>query len=169
MNFLLNLLTVHVLFGLGGVYCTTSKNDENKDVMVRWVWTDGTRSTFDILWSCIAVIIVCTYKVIHLNLPGENEMNASWRVLLFWKRRLRKFKWMVFMALSPELLLSMALQDWLWCRDSVRKFGQVNLEARTRPSVLICKKPTTDIIETSIADNSTPIRQTTPSPLSLCA
>ena len=32
------------------------------------------------------------------------------------------------MDVGPEMLYSMALLDWLWARDSVRKFAQVNLE-----------------------------------------
>ena len=37
---------------------------------VGWVWGDHSRSSFDILWSCLAIIVVCTYKVVHLNLSG---------------------------------------------------------------------------------------------------
>ena len=35
------------------------------------------------------------------------------------------------MALSPEILLSMALQNWLWSRDSVRKFRKSSLKNKS--------------------------------------
>lgn len=91
---------------------------------VGWVSSTCQRSTFDVLWSCLAVVLVCTYKVIHLNLPACREAGASWQELLFWKKWLRKFKWMAFMALSPELLIAMALGDFLWSRQNERRFAR---------------------------------------------
>lgn len=127
MGFLVNLLVVHVVWWRG-VLSKDFAIDGDNQPKVGWVWDDGSRTTFDVIWGCIAVIIVCTYKVIHLNLPAEKESDASWSELLFWKKWLRKFKWMFLMAVGPELLYSMALLDWLWARDSVRKFAQVNLK-----------------------------------------
>ena len=98
--------------------------DGNNEAKVGWVWNISNRSTFDVLWSCLSVILVCTYKVVHLNLPACREAEASWDQLLFWKKWLRKLKWMGFMALSPELLLSMALGDFLWSRQNERRFGR---------------------------------------------
>lgn len=92
------------------------------EAKVGWVWDVDKRSSFDILWSCLAVVLVCTYKVIHLNLPSAKEVEAPWYALGFWRKWLRKFKWMTFMTFAPEILLAMALQDWLWCRQSVRDF-----------------------------------------------
>ena len=99
--------------------------DGTNQAKVGWVWRDNHRSTSDILWSCFAVILVCTYKVIHLNLPARMEAEASWYQPRFWKKWLRKLKWMGFMALSPELLLSMALADFLWSRNSERLFAEL--------------------------------------------
>ncbi len=113
------------------VSCSALDADGNGQARVGWVWDVGNRSSFDVLWSCLAVILVCTYKVVHLNLPAESEAEASWRRWGFWKKWLRKLKWMGFMALSPEMLLSMALQDWLWSRDSVRKFRESSLKNKS--------------------------------------
>lgn len=143
MGLLLNLLAVHVFWSLD-VSCKGFDIDGNDESKVGWVWDDGSRTTFDIIWGCVAVIIVCTYKVIHLNLPAKKEADAAWSELLFWKKWLRKFKWMFFMAVSPELLFSMALLDWLWARDSVRKFAQVNLKYHS--SMLSHAKSTAEII-----------------------
>ena len=87
-------------------------------------WVDGghTRSTFDIIWSCISVILVCTWKVLHLNIPAREEIYApcgAWKHWMIW---VRKLKWMFFMAVAPEFALSIALGDYLWAKESVRKF-----------------------------------------------
>ena len=101
-----------------------SSIDGKNEAKVGWVWDSCNRSTFDVLWSCLSVVLVCTYKVIHLNLPACREAEASWHQSLFWKMWLRKLKWMVFMALSPELLLAMALGDFLWSRQNGRRFAR---------------------------------------------
>lgn len=98
--------------------------DEFNETKVGWVSSTCQRSTFDVLWSCLSVVLVCTYKVIHLNLPACMEAKASWEEVLFWKKWLRKLKWMAFMALSPELLLAMALGDFLWSRQNERRFAR---------------------------------------------
>ena len=101
--------------------------DGYHEAKVGWVWGNCNRSTFDVLWGCLSVVLVCTYKVIHLNLPASGEAEASWNQLLFWKKWLRKLKWMGFMALSPELLLAMALGDFLWSRQNRRLFARTRV------------------------------------------
>ena len=119
----LRITEVRMAFGIDG------KNETK----VGWVWDNCNRSTFDVLWSCLSVILVCTYKVIHLNLPSSREAEASWDQLLFWKKWLRKLKWMCFMALSPELLLSMALGDFLWSRQNEQTVTRIR--ANHNPSL----------------------------------
>ena len=104
--------------------CVATGIDGKDPAKVGWIWDSGNRSSFDILWSCLAVVLVCTYKVVHLNLPAEREAEASWRGLDFWRKWFRKLKWMGLMAIAPEVILSMALQDWLWSNQSVRDIAQ---------------------------------------------
>ena len=61
----------------------------NEDLVHGWVSTDCGRGTSDILWSCLATILLCVWTVIHLPLPclsrfeeGEivpGEPSRSWR------------------------------------------------------------------------------------------
>ena len=112
--------------------------DGINEAKVGWVWNSCKRSTFDVLWSCLSVILFCTYKVIDLNLPARREAEASWNKLLFWKKWLRKLKWMGFMVLSLELLLAMALRDFIWSRQDERRFARTraNHKSFLRPSKL---------------------------------
>ena len=41
----------------------------NEDLVHGWVSTDCGRGTSDILWSCLATILLCVWTVIHLPLP----------------------------------------------------------------------------------------------------
>lgn len=96
-------------------------------ITVGWAWGNDTRrTTFDILWSCMTIILVCAYKVMHLNLPSEEDTSAQWWHWPFWRMRVRKLKWMAIMALSPEIVLSQCVRDWLWARQSVRKFSSID-------------------------------------------
>lgn len=161
---LLLVLEAHLLSELV-VSCEAFDKDGAHESKVGWVWDVGTRSTFDILWSCLTVVLVCTYKVIHLNVPAEEEWSPRWYELLYWRKWLRKLKWMGLMALSPELLLSMAMRDWLWSRDSVRKFEQAGLKDKS--SLLCHSKTIADIIERSEDSKTTPKTQSMPSHIPL--
>jgi len=90
--------------------------------LVGWCFTETSRTTFDILWTCISIMIVCTYKVMHLNIASKGEISARWWQWPFWKYQMRVLKWMVIMALSPEIALSISMRDWLWARESVKRF-----------------------------------------------
>jgi hypothetical protein len=122
---------------------------------VGWVWgSDARRTTFDILWSCLTIFIVCTYKVVHLNLPSEEESSARWWQWPFWRMSVRKLKWMAIMALSPEIVLSVSIQDWLWARQSIQKFRSIDIQklgalqdnyskdsADLENTIVLCEKP----------------------------
>ena len=116
---------------------TAASKNGTAEAKVGWICGDNTRSSFDVIWSCLAVVLVCTYKVIHLNIPGEE---TSW---LRWRRR---FKWMGWMALSPEILLSMAMRDWLYARESVRSFAGMASRRLSQSQSDLEKLPTGTVI-----------------------
>lgn len=120
---------------------------ESNEAKVGWVWSMSKRSTFDVLWTCLSVILVCTYKVIHLNLPASREAEATWDQLLCWKKWLRKIKWMGFMALSPELLLAMALGDFEWSRRLERRFAQTGANCKSSLPRSSAKADVIDFVE----------------------
>ena len=66
------------------------------------------RSLFDILWSCLATILACSWVSVHPNIPGPDESRL--RVFL---RRLELMFWAV---IAPEFIITWALRQWLGAR-----------------------------------------------------
>ena len=62
------------------------------------------RTIWDILWSCLATIIACSWVSVHPNIPCPNE--SSWRIFL---RRLELMFWAV---ISPEMIITWAFRQW---------------------------------------------------------
>ncbi|KAL3476637.1 hypothetical protein BJX99DRAFT_270308 [Aspergillus californicus] len=82
---------------------------------VGWVSSPNVRSTSEILWSCLSIFLVCSWKCVHLNIPSSEESEAGWHTTLqgwlpYWPtglyRRLlyRRLKWMIFIAMAPEFV-----------------------------------------------------------------
>jgi hypothetical protein len=83
---------------------------------VGWVSTPPGRSTMNIVWSCVSILLVCTYKCLHFNIPSFEEKRAGWYTLelkgwsiYYWPKwllirsYLRKLGWMLGVALAPEV------------------------------------------------------------------
>ena len=62
------------------------------------------RSIWDILWSCLATILACSWVSVHPNIPAPNE--TWWRVFL---RRLELMFWAV---VAPEMIIGWAFRQW---------------------------------------------------------
>ena len=72
------------------------------------------RSVWDILWSCLATILACSWVSIHPNIPGPDE--SRWRVFL---RRLELMFWAV---VAPEVVILWAFRQWLTARQLERLY-----------------------------------------------
>ena len=66
------------------------------------------RTTWDILWSCLATIFACSWVSVHPNIPASNE--SSRRIFL---HRLELMFWAV---VGPEMIITWALRQWLGAR-----------------------------------------------------
>ena len=81
------------------------------------------RSTLDIVWACSAVIFLCTWSVLHLNLPVSSTPTSFWqRKLRMLVRFHRKAKWMAMNILAPEWAFGAAFNDWKIARDLDKDF-----------------------------------------------
>ncbi|KAF8644710.1 hypothetical protein AX16_008312 [Volvariella volvacea WC 439] len=61
------------------------------------------RTVFDILYSCLGVIFLCTYISVHHNIPDQND---SWT-----KKTLMKIRTMLYAMLAPEIVIMWALRQ----------------------------------------------------------
>ncbi|CAG8948237.1 unnamed protein product [Penicillium salamii] len=86
--------------------CTLPPNE------VTFVTSPNTRGTLNIVWSCLAILLICTWSILHLNVPEQsittNRKEQYTRALtrVFWK-----IAWMAMNLLSPEWALGKALAD----------------------------------------------------------
>jgi hypothetical protein len=77
----------------------------------------GVRSTLDILWSSLALIILCTWNILHLNIPRIRGP-ASFCKKRWWDivDAQTKVKWMLLTILVPELILAKAANELVAAR-----------------------------------------------------
>ena len=85
----------------------------------------NTRSTLSILWNCLSIVVLCTWTIQHLNVPGLRPEPKHYGQKLWWQMvdATTKLKWMILTILIPEYLIGRALGDWLVARAIRRSFG----------------------------------------------
>ncbi|KAF3067945.1 hypothetical protein CFAM422_008299 [Trichoderma lentiforme] len=73
-----------------------------------FVNASNVRSTMEIIWSCIGIIILSTWSILHPNIPPDFRKQAKWQ---FYLQKLysvaRKALWMIVMFVAPEALTSL--------------------------------------------------------------
>lgn len=117
----------------GRVMAKSSQTETAKD-LVGWVPNSPGRSTLNIVWSCLSVLLVCTYKCVHLNISSFEENQAGWHKtklfgvrLSYWPKRplvrktLRKIKFMMIILIAPEVGVAMAVGEFLAARSELRR------------------------------------------------
>ncbi|RDW68775.1 uncharacterized protein DSM5745_08535 [Aspergillus mulundensis] len=108
-----------------------AQNNTSDVERVGWASSPDTRSTSEILFGCFSIFLVCSWKCVHLNLPSVEESEAGWHTTLagwlpYWPtkpaRRLifRKVKWMLAIALAPEVGVALAAREFLRARKLQR-------------------------------------------------
>ncbi|KAK3328630.1 hypothetical protein B0T19DRAFT_476203 [Cercophora scortea] len=67
----------------------------------------------DIVWSCLSILLLCTWSIIHLNVPEQTTpRNKREKFMRNCLRLWNKMKWMLFNLLAPEWALGMAVADY---------------------------------------------------------
>lgn len=95
-----------------------------------WHSTDGGRGTSDILWSCLATILLCVWTVIHLPVPCCSRFEHGKRVPGEPSRTWRN--WIIrsgiipalISIIAPELLTLTAILELLHARESKKVMTQ---------------------------------------------
>ena len=83
------------------------------------------QGTLDILWSCLATIIACTYTVLHLNIPeqrDERDRDRGWLgdMKWWWKSMRTRINWTLITVLAPEWYSGTAIQELTDARRLLR-------------------------------------------------
>ncbi|KAL8399253.1 hypothetical protein RB596_007902 [Gaeumannomyces avenae] len=84
------------------------------------------RGTMEIVWSCLSVILLCTWSILHLNVPPQHKPRG-WRQKMRWKLALlrKKLKWMVITLMAPELLLAFVFTASISVRQCTKKLQRL--------------------------------------------
>src|ERR1700761_9211684 len=79
--------------------------------------TPNVRSTLDIVWTCFSILLLCTWSVLHLNIQPQIKPRAVGhyiRLMGFLVKR--KAKWMLLTLMAPEILIGLALSQFVAAR-----------------------------------------------------
>lgn len=72
------------------------------------------RGTLDIVWSCLSILVLCTWTVLHLNVPQQSEVSGFRpRTVRTVSRLWHKVRWMLWNILAPEWNLGKAYADYV--------------------------------------------------------
>ncbi|KAL8662253.1 MAG: hypothetical protein Q9202_004858 [Teloschistes flavicans] len=119
MAYLVGLLAVAPL---PFVEAAKASNGTSQDRRDGWVSQPNGRGTFDILWSCLFTIFLCTWVSLHLNVPATHEN--------YWHQFFRKMRWMLQAIMAPEFVLAFATGQKVEARRSVELFKDLDRPAQ---------------------------------------
>ncbi|KAJ5104925.1 hypothetical protein NUU61_002272 [Penicillium alfredii] len=92
------------------VYATHTLAQPDPPAKEGWKFDDNSRSSWDILWTCVSTIFACTWTTLHMPLPKRDETDVVHMCskLMAW----------IYAILAPELFAVLAAED-LWQARSV--------------------------------------------------
>ena len=88
-------------------------------------WTHGadTRGTYDIVWTSVQTIFLCSWVSVCVNIPAPNF--GSWDI---WRD---KFHFVLVTVLGPELTFLLAFGQYQSARTSLRMFQESGFDSWT--------------------------------------
>jgi hypothetical protein len=101
------------------VNVTSNPDDDIKG----WIDQPNTRGTLDIVWNSLFTVFLCTWTVLCLNIPAEDDSFAR----LLW----RKLRWMILTLMGPEFLLCFAIGQFAAAKRSVTEFKRSGYDGWT--------------------------------------
>ncbi|KAL4883891.1 hypothetical protein BJY04DRAFT_226222 [Aspergillus karnatakaensis] len=124
------MITLNVLLLLFVPQTLALPESNSTEDRVGWVSDENQRSTSGIIWSCFSIFLVCSWQCTHLHVPSIQESEAGWNA---WKRLpypshplqavfWRRIKWVVVIALAPEVGVGMAMNQYVQARELYLKF-----------------------------------------------
>ena len=98
-------------------------NVTHTDLVHGWVSTSCGRGTADIIWSCLATILLCTWTALHLPVPnGKGAFVSGWT---------RKVPGLFMTVLAPETLSTIAFSTFLGALQAAAALRRLGVESCT--------------------------------------
>lgn len=101
-----------------------------------WQFDDNSRSSWDLVWTCLSTIFACTWTVLCLNVPPRRHHNS--RGGQFSRPAKKVLVWLVS-VLCPELVAWIAVEDYFRARQLAIYCNaiqaEVNYEVSRRPTL----------------------------------
>lgn len=103
---------------------------------VGFIQAPNIRTTMQIVWGCFSVILLCTWSILHLNVPPELTPKTKWQwiyrklFLLF-----RKVYWMGVMLIAPEFLTTFTTKKMLGTKKNVERLKKLAEEDKVEWTV----------------------------------
>lgn len=95
-----------------------------------FVSSPNVRGTLDIVWTCLSVLLICTWSVLHLNVPIQSKCKGKGqKINLIYIRTTTKLKWLLLNLLAPEWSLAKAWSDSrsvAFVKDGFKKFAETD-------------------------------------------
>lgn len=86
-----------------------------------FVESPNVRGTLDILWSCLSVLLLCTWSIQHLQIPHQcRPRSMRQQINKFAVQLWIKVRWMLVTLIAPELLCGTAAEEWLTACKAAR-------------------------------------------------
>lgn len=127
MLFLLCLFVALFLASAVDAFAAWQPNCTTPAHHVSFVSGAQVRGTMDIIWTCFAVLSLCTWTVQHLMVPSHKENQKVSAIRKLWGKmsfNYTKMKWMGLCIATPEYVLGKALNEYLAAHDSRRQFKE---------------------------------------------
>jgi hypothetical protein len=84
---------------------------------------NGCRTLWNIVWSCLVTILLCTWVSVHPNIPGPDEE---------WPRiTSRRVGIMLAALIAPELVIAWAMRQRLLAHELADKYKGESVESET--------------------------------------
>lgn len=90
------------------------------DRIRQWISQPNYRGSYDILWTCLLTVFICTYTILCLNVPASKD---TWLTILC-----RRILWMFLAIIGPEFVLTYAAGQWSRAAQSVKAFHEAGHE-----------------------------------------
>lgn len=88
---------------------------------------ENCRTRWDIIWSCLTTVFLCTWVAVHPNIPEpvDNKELGLWQRARDWSRRFIRERVLLFVValLVPDYMLAWAIRQRLVAYSIVKRNG----------------------------------------------